>query len=274
MPSSMIPPAGKAHCEPMGNTRPAAPYSALEGAATMGQRTRFAQLLGQGARASARVAYLALVNGHAEVFALALAHGGAEDGISPGWIVLAAGQARPTSLMAIADCGASLQVVYSQGCTPLHAAAGMARTENCLYLLRQGLDIEVEDHRGLRALHHAVKAGARATVHLLVALGASTRGVASSNPDIDLVLQSTPLEAAVRSNDPHLVILALEHQGGFQVGEYQQAIGLAENLGLQVIASLLRSELARREAQDALQLCTMHETTAVAHSRDLLLDGV
>ena len=85
--------------------------------------------------------------------------------------------------------------------TPLHVAAGGARTKLVELLLRKGAAVDARDSDGATALHHAARAGSNAAVVALIEAGADPQAADSAGKVArDLAVGTDSFSGSIRNN--------------------------------------------------------------------------
>ena len=103
----------------------------------------------------------------------------------------------PLFLSRIIENGATIKVIDSQGCTPLHYAA-LANNSECIKILVKHCPelLDFAGEEGLTSLFTAVQYKAYDAVHTLLRLGA--------NPNCKIINDFTPLLWAIQSKNYHI----------------------------------------------------------------------
>lgn len=136
--------------------------------------------------------------------------------------------------------------------TLLHQAAACNDPSWALVLLQAGADMEARDHSGRRPLHMACFKSAEDTARLLMALHADRCGAVSTVEAIRQDLLRTPLECAILTRDPAVMMLSLERGPSPSSVEIEHASELAKDQGASDLLPLLQSWRARQEARVVL----------------------
>lgn len=235
--------------------------TALQAAALHGKSDAFAFLLNQGADVNAagqdprRPVSLALQADNLRLFSLAIEAGAR---VSPAhenfarMMFRAARAFKADSLKRLLDLGGDPEARMREGHTLLHIAARHGSQAAGLLLLDRGVDIDAENLRGLRPLHFAVMENETPMVRFLVALGASTHAVGSSDKQIEHLLRSPALSCAVATDNPEILLKALERLPEPSGQTLDRAIRLARHRKLSQMTEVLQSWWARRQARQAL----------------------
>lgn len=232
--------------------------NALQTALLWGRDELAVRLLAQGADArtlesiSPPCNRIAISYAHAQVWRAAVHAGLPTSSIPAPWIFCAAAAPDSAILCALTNLQAKLDVLDEAGCSPLHAAAAAGRATNCWLLVQEGLDIEAEDHQGLRPLRLAVAREHLPTIQTLVALGASAEGIVCVRPEIASMLTAGPLCAAVDSRLMPLLLESIERGGDRDASGIARALERARTLAQPEMEAVLRSTLASRLARDAM----------------------
>lgn len=143
----------------------------------------------------------------------------------------------------------------SAGRTPLHLVVQRTLEDAVaigLALVRAGAAVDATDPRGRTALELAVEADRSAAARALVALGASTSGMEPHDDLMEEDLALTPLQSAITIGSIPLVLHVLQ-QGGLSRSDLEEGMYSAENAHATELAALLRSAIARDEADQALR---------------------
>lgn len=147
--------------------------------------------------------------------------------------------------------GADPNARNDEGHTPMHLAAAANNATAVLALAKFGAELDAEDARGLRPLHMA-SVLSNETTHLLIALGASPRGVVSHVPAFDLLLLEPPILAALRTRqDVSLPLFKACLDRGVGDDDLQVAVRAVKPDKFKEHAALLSAHMAKR-AVDAL----------------------
>lgn len=139
-----------------------------------------------------------------------------------------------------------------RGGTPLHWAAARSMADAvpmCLALVRAGADLEAAKRANRTPLYQAIEHCKLDNVRLLIALGASTKEMPMDGPLCD-DLRRTPLECAVRLGHPQLLLHVCQQTHA--APEVRLCAEIAEAMRRPDLAALLRSAMARHEAQQVL----------------------
>lgn len=252
--------------------------NALQIAAAEGNPAAFECLLQHGAdiRVTGRhptpAIELALASGHAGAADIALSALGTPayqrlSRIPTAWLMLAAQLQDSRPLQTLLVMAGDVDALDEAAHDLLYAAAQAGHGRNCLLLVRAGMPLNEHNHRGLTPLHLAAIHAHTHCASYLVALGASTRGVVSADGYCDAIIESPPLVAAVHSADIELLTEALSRLSFYDKKEFEQAFGLASDLGLEHMAQMLRNVLDRWENRLELIMPPL-ERLICAASRD------
>lgn len=137
----------------------------------------------------------------------------------------------------------------------LHFAAIQGNPAACAVLVRAGVDVDLEDARGIRPLTVALAFDKERSVRALVALGANTHGFMSTKAKLDALLTTPPVRLAVESKNIDIVMCALERHRPDD-DELQQCLQIATATSQARVVKLLRSWIVKEAAHQAIEEAT------------------